>query len=52
MNKYLSILFLVSLCINGFIYAQESEKETSEVSTVEALLLLVKEGKTLNYFSL
>ena len=46
MNKYLSILFLASLCINGFIYAQESEKETSEVSTVEALLLLVKEGKT------
>ena len=46
MNKYLSILFLVSLCINGFIYAQESEEETSEVSTVEALLLLVKEGKT------
>ena len=46
MNKYLSILFLASLCINGFIYAQESEEETSEVSTVEALLLLVKEGKT------
>tara|TARA_B100000989_G_scaffold118443_1_gene87228 strand:- start:2548 stop:3936 length:1389 start_codon:yes stop_codon:yes gene_type:complete len=45
-NKYLSILFLASLCINGFIYAQESEEETSEVSTVEALLLLVKEGKT------
>ena len=46
MNKYLSILFLASICINGFIYAQESEEETSEVSTVEALLLLVKEGKT------
>ena len=46
MNKCLSILFLASLCINGFIYAQESEEETSEVSTVEALLLLVKEGKT------
>ena len=39
MNKYLSILFLVSLCINGFIYAQESEKETSEDSKYESLLL-------------
>ena len=31
---------------NTFIFAQEAEDETPEVSTVEALLMLVKEGKT------
>ena len=29
-----------------FLFAQDSEEETNEVSTVEALLMLVKEGKT------
>ena len=46
MKKYLSILFILSLTFNGFIFAQESDEETPEVSTVEALLMLVKEGKT------
>ena len=46
MKKYLSILFVLSLTFNGFIFAQESDEETPEVSTVEALLMLVKEGKT------
>jgi biopolymer transport protein ExbB len=46
MKKYLSLLFILSLTFNGFIFAQESDEETPEVSTVEALLMLVKEGKT------
>ena len=46
MKNYLSILFVLSLTFNTFIFAQESEDEAVEVSTVEALLLLVKEGKT------
>ena len=45
MKNYLSILFLLSLTINT-IFAQDSEGEETEISTVEALLLLVKEGKT------
>ena len=46
MKNYLSILFLLSLTFNTYIFAQESEDEAVEVSTVEALLMLVKEGKT------
>ena len=46
MKKYLSILFVLSLTINTFVLAQESESEETEVSSVEALLMLVKEGKT------
>ena len=45
MKNYLSILFLLSLTINT-IFAQDSEGEETEISTVEALLMLVKEGKT------
>ena len=40
MKNYLSILFLLSLTINT-IFAQDSEGEETEISTVEALLMLV-----------
>ena len=43
MKKYLSILFVLSLTINTFVLAQESESEETEVSSVEALLMLVKD---------
>jgi biopolymer transport protein ExbB len=46
MKKYLSILFVLSLTLNNFVFAQESEGDEAEISTVEALLQLVKEGKT------
>ena len=46
MKKYLSILFVLSLTFNSFVFAQDAEEEIPEVSTVEALLMLVKEGKT------
>ena len=46
MKKYLSIIFVLSLTLNTFIVAQESEDDEVEISTVEALLQLVKEGKT------
>ena len=46
MKKYLPILFILSLTLNTFIFAQESESDEAEISTVEALLQLVKEGKT------
>jgi biopolymer transport protein ExbB len=46
MKKYLSILFVLSLTFNSFVFAQDAEEETPEVSTVEAPLMLVKEGKT------
>jgi len=46
MKKYLSILFVLSLSLNNFIFAQESGDEEAEISSVEALLMLVKEGKT------
>lgn len=46
MKKYLSIIFVLSLTFNTFIFAQESEGDEAEISTVEALLQLVKEGKT------
>ena len=46
MKKYLSILFVLTFTLNSFVFAQDAEEETPEVSTVEALLMLVKEGKT------
>ena len=46
MKKYLPILFVLSLTLNTFMFAQESESDEAEISTVEALLQLVKEGKT------
>ena len=46
MKKYLSLLFVLSLTLNTFVVAQESEGDEAEISTVEALLQLVKEGKT------
>ncbi len=46
MKKYLLILFVLSLTLNTFLVAQESEGDEVEISTVEALLQLVKEGKT------
>ncbi len=46
MKKYLSIIFVLSLTLNTFVFAQESEGDEAEISTVEALLQLVKEGKT------
>jgi hypothetical protein len=38
MKNYLSILFVLSLTFNSFVFAQESEEEAVEVSTVEALV--------------
>ena len=46
MKKFLSCLFVFALAFNSFVTAQDSEEETTEISTVEALLMLVKEGKT------
>ena len=46
MKKYLSILFVLSLTLNNFIFAQDSGDDETEISSVEALLMLVKEGKT------
>ena len=46
MKKYLPILFVLSLTLNNFIFAQDSGGEETEISSVEALLMLVKEGKT------
>ena len=45
MKKYLSILFVLSLTLNTFMFAQESESDEAEISTVEALLQLVKRVK-------
>ena len=46
MKRYLSIIFILALTLNGIIFAQDSTEESAEISTVEALLMLVKEGKT------
>ena len=46
MKKFLSLLFVLSLTLNPFVFAQESGGDETEISTVEALLQLVKEGKT------
>ena len=42
MKKYLSILFVLTLTLNTFVFAQDEGEET-EISTVEALLQLVKD---------
>ena len=46
MKKFLSCLFVFALAFNSFVTAQDSEEDATEISTVEALLMLVKEGKT------
>jgi len=47
MKKFLSILFVLSLSYSAIVIAQESDDaDAPEVSTVEELLMLVKEGKT------
>jgi len=43
-NLYVIPLLLISL--SGLIFAQDNAEEVVELSTVEALLALVKEGKT------
>ena len=44
-NLYL-ILPVILVSFNGLIHGQDSSEEVEELSTVEALLALVKEGKT------
>ena len=47
MKNYLSkFLFALVLSLNVILFAQDTEEEAVEVSTVEQLLMLVKEGKT------
>jgi len=47
MRNYLSkFLLALVLSFNVVLFAQDSEEEAVEVSTVEQLLMLVKEGKT------
>ncbi|MFL2709714.1 MAG: MotA/TolQ/ExbB proton channel family protein [SAR86 cluster bacterium] len=46
MKRYLSVIFILAFTFNGIIFAQDSAEESAEISTVEALLMLVKEGKT------
>ena len=43
-NLYIIPALLISL--SGIVFAQDATEEVVEVSTVEALLALVKEGKT------
>ena len=45
-NYYLYIPFLLAISFNTSLFAQDSEEDAVEVSTVEQLLMLVKEGKT------
>ena len=44
--KKLYIIPALLLLFSGFISSQQNSEEVVEVSTVEALLALVKEGKT------
>lgn len=44
--KSLYNLPIVLVLMTGFIFAQDATEEVEEISTVEALLMLVKEGKT------
>ena len=47
MKNYLSrFLLALVLSFNVILFAQDTEEEAVEVSTVEQLLMLVKEGKT------
>ena len=43
MKRYLSVIFILAFTFNGIIFAQDSAEESAEISTVEALLMLVKE---------
>ena len=45
MKNFYFLAFILVFSIN-FVSAQDSEEDVPEISTVEALLLLVKEGKT------
>ena len=45
MKNFYFLAFTLIFSIN-FVSAQDSEEDVPEISTVEALLLLVKEGKT------
>ena len=44
--KHLYIIPLLLVSLSGLIFAQDNTEEVVELSTVEALLALVKEGKT------
>jgi hypothetical protein len=44
--KKLYIIPALLFSLGGLVYAQDATEEIIEVSTVEALLALVKEGKT------
>ena len=44
--KKLYVIPALLMLFSGFIFSQEASEEVVEVSTVEALLALVKEGKT------
>ena len=46
--KKLYIIPALLLLFSGLVYSQENSEEVVEVSTVEALLALVKEGKRKN----
>ena len=47
MKNYLSrFLLTLVISLNVVLFAQEADEEAVEVSTVEQLLMLVKEGKT------
>jgi hypothetical protein len=43
--KKLYIIPVLLISLSGFIFAQDKSEEVQEISTVEALLALVKEGK-------
>ena len=45
--KNIQKMSIFMLAISGFAFAQDTQNEEAEPSTVEALLALVKEGKTL-----
>ena len=46
MNRLYLLPFLLVASLTSFLFAQDTTEEVVEISTVEALLALVKEGKT------
>ena len=46
MNRLYLLPFLLVASLTSFLFAQDAVEEVVEISTVEALLALVKEGKT------
>ena len=46
MNRLYLLPFLLVASLTSFLFAQDAAEEVVEISTVEALLALVKEGKT------